>query len=46
MELDESADRERRNQAGANPSVQANATVRVGGRDGQTTNVKDKCLLS
>ncbi|XP_053957859.1 AN1-type zinc finger protein 2A [Anastrepha ludens] len=45
MELDENADRERRNQVAANAAVQSNATVRVGGRDGQS-NVKDKCLLS
>ncbi|XP_067626213.1 AN1-type zinc finger protein 2A [Eurosta solidaginis] len=44
MELDENADRERRNQAAANSSV--HPTVRVGGQDGQSTNVKDKCLLS
>ncbi|XP_036328502.1 AN1-type zinc finger protein 2B-like [Rhagoletis pomonella] len=46
MELDENADRERRNPTAVNAAVQANATVRVGGRDEQSSNVKDKCLLS
>ncbi|XP_017477435.1 PREDICTED: AN1-type zinc finger protein 2A [Rhagoletis zephyria] len=46
MELDENADRERRNQTAVNAAVQSNATVRVGGRDEQSSNVKDKCLLS
>lgn len=47
LELDESNDRNRRNETNTdNPRRNNNTTVQVGGRDGQDTNGKDKCSLS
>ncbi|XP_073820934.1 AN1-type zinc finger protein 2A [Musca autumnalis] len=47
MELDESNDRNRRNETAANNTQRRNnTTVPVGGRDSQQGNGKDKCSLS
>lgn len=47
MELDETNDRNRRNETAANNTQRGNnTTVPVGGRDNQQGNVKDKCSLS